>query len=230
MRDKKALVIDTDFDSVKSLHRFLSSSEFQVIIAYDGEQGLEKAKTENPDLIILDPMLPKLNGMDLCNIISRDFERKIPVIILSKCYSDFKDDILHSFGAAAYLNKPFDKEELFFTIVDVLKEKTEGDAKKEQTAEKSPERSVEKNTVKLPGNGERERVGNNGKGNGRYQRQLAEILSSIQQDNGNNRKANGRKDNVDEILKDALSELGVDLEKKEPLEKKHLHHFSYQRL
>lgn len=229
MRDKKVLVIDTDFDSVKSLHRFLSSSEFQVIVAYDGEQGLEKAKTENPDLIILDPMLPKLNGMDLCNIISRDFERKIPVIILSKCYSDFKDDILQSFGAGAYLNKPFDKEELFCTIVDVLKEKTEGIAKEEQTTEKSSEISIEKEPVKLPKNGERERVENNGKGNGIYQRQLAEILSSFQHDNGNEGKSNGRKDEVDEILKDVLSEFGADLKKKEPSEKKHVNYFTYQR-
>jgi len=128
MRDKKVLIIDPDFESVKSLHQLLTDFECQVIVAYDGEQGLEKAKTENPDLIILEAMLPKLKGFDICAIIANDFERKIPVIILSEFYQDFKDVILQKFGAIALLKKPVDKEELHYTLFDLLKKSPEKEA------------------------------------------------------------------------------------------------------
>jgi DNA-binding response OmpR family regulator len=128
MKDKKVLIIDPDFESVKSLHQLLKDFECQVIVAYDGEQGLEKAKTEDPDLIILEAMLPRLKGFDICAIIANDFERKIPIVILSEFYQDFKDIILQKFGAEALLKKPVDKEELHYTLFDLLKKRQEKEA------------------------------------------------------------------------------------------------------
>ena len=202
MRDKKVLIIDPDFESVKSLHQFLTDFECQVIIAYDGEQGLEKAKTENPDLIILEAMLPKLKGFDICAIIANDFEKKIPVIILSEFYQDFKDVILQKFGAIALLKKPVDKEELHYTLFDLLK--------------KSPEKEAYKEKM-------------NGKDNIRYpgvsQLNIAsEYLSPFlspsrlngQSDAGNNGKDHKKKIDVDLLFKEILSEFDTRQERKRP--------------
>jgi two-component system alkaline phosphatase synthesis response regulator PhoP len=125
MRDKKVLIIDPDFETVKSLHQFLTDLKYQVIVAYDCEQGLSKVKTENPDLVILEAMLPKLTGFDLCTIIYKDLEKNIPVIIISEFYQDFKDVILQKCGATALLKKPVDKEELHYTLFDLFKKNTE---------------------------------------------------------------------------------------------------------
>lgn len=195
MRDKKVLIIDPDFESVKSLHQLLTDFECQVIVAYDGEQGLEKAKTENPDLIILEAMLPKLKGFDICAIIANDFERKIPVIILSEFYQDFKDVILQKFRAIALLKKPVDREELHYTLFDLLK--------------KSPEEEAYKEKV-------------NGKDNIRYPgvsqlNTASEYLSPFlspsrlngQSDAGNNGKDHKKKIDVDLLLKEILSEFDM---------------------
>lgn len=120
MDRKKILIIDADFESVKSLTHFLSEENFLVATAYDGEEGLNKTLKDKPDLIIMEPFLKKLHGFDLCMIISKDFNPKIPVIILSGYYHEsfFRDEALQTFGAEAFLSKPFNKDKLLSIIKD----------------------------------------------------------------------------------------------------------------
>lgn len=198
MRDKKVLIIDPDFECVKSLHQFLADFECQIIVAYDGEQGLEKAKTENPDLIILEAMLPELKGFDICAIIANDFERKIPVIILSEFYQDFKDMILEKFGAVALLKKPLDEEELHYTLFDLLKKRTE-----KEVYEAYRENGNGKDRTRHPGVSQLSAA--------------SEYLSASfstsglngQSDAGNNGRDHKKKSEVDELFKEILSEFDM---------------------
>jgi DNA-binding response OmpR family regulator len=126
MKDLKALVIDPDFDYLQMLSQFLTADGFHVVTATDGEEGLRKAMIESPDLIIMEPMLSKLHGFTLCNIVTKEFKKKIPVIILTNHYQEprFKKEALQVYGAAGYLNRPIMKKELRSTIFDVLGKKS----------------------------------------------------------------------------------------------------------
>ncbi len=249
MKDKKILAIEPDFESLKSLSRFLLDAEFEVITAYDGEEGLRKAKTENPDLVILEPRLSKLDGFDLCSIITKDFERKIPVIILTEFFQDFKAEILHTFGAAAYFRKPYDKEELFHAILDLLKEgeeeKVEVESEDSRLSMKTfPEKQQIRSELSFEemgdnGNNGNGRGGNGSNGNGNNdnvnRKQLENLISSFNYDvrhspqpstdnKGNGSQIqNGRKHQnkniVDDMLKDIMSEFGLASKKKTSLKK-----------
>ncbi|MGD9344920.1 MAG: response regulator [Candidatus Aminicenantes bacterium] len=126
MKDLKVLVIDPDFDYLQLLSQFLASDGFQVVTATDGEEGLRKAMIESPDLILMEPMLSKLHGFTLCNIVSKEFKKKISVIILTNHYQEphYKKEAIQVYGAAAYLVRPVMKKELRSTIFDVLGKKS----------------------------------------------------------------------------------------------------------
>jgi len=81
---KKILVIDDDVIFLKTINDTLSSVGYEVSEARDGKLGLEVARKEKPDLILLDVMMPNLGGMDLLKILKADEElNKIPVVIVS---------------------------------------------------------------------------------------------------------------------------------------------------
>lgn len=126
MKDLKVLVIDPDFDYLQLISKFLSADGFHVVTATDGEEGLRKAMIESPDLMLMEPMLSKLHGFTLCNIVSKEFKKKIPVIILTNHYQDahYKKEAIQVYGAAAYLKRPIMKKELRSTIFDVLGKKS----------------------------------------------------------------------------------------------------------
>jgi len=126
MKDLKVLVIDPDFDYLQLISQFLSADGFHVVTATDGEEGLRKAMIESPDLILIEPMLSKLHGFTLCNIVSKEFKKKILVIILTNHYQEarFKKEALQVYGAAAYLTRPIMKKEMRSTIFDVLGKKS----------------------------------------------------------------------------------------------------------
>ncbi|PIS31362.1 two-component system response regulator [Candidatus Saganbacteria bacterium CG08_land_8_20_14_0_20_45_16] len=102
----------------------LEANQFEVITAADGSEGLSKARTEKPNLIILDIMLPKLDGFRLCRMLKFDENYKnIPVIILTA--KTQKTDINRGkeMGAEAYITKPFKSEELLAEINELLAKK-----------------------------------------------------------------------------------------------------------
>ncbi len=126
MKDLKVLVIDPDFDYLQLISQFLSADGFHVVTATDGEEGLRKAMIESPDLILMEPMLSKLHGFTLCNIVSKEFKKKIPVVILTNYYQDahYKKEAIQVYGAAAYLTRPIMKKELRSAIFDIMGKKS----------------------------------------------------------------------------------------------------------
>ncbi len=117
----KILVVDDEVDVQNILSFRLEINGFSVVVASDGEGALEKIKSESPDLVLLDLMLPKINGFEVCRMVKFDDKHKtLPIIILSAL--DKEDDrkkALES-GADAYFLKPFDLEGLLSKIRDLL--------------------------------------------------------------------------------------------------------------
>ena len=122
MGTKKILVVDFDQEFLRFLSQFLRNEGFTVVTAADGSVGLEMYKTEAPDLVITEAMLPKLHGFELCSRISHSPARKTPVIIVTGVYRDtvYKTEALHTFGASAYFEKPLDPDELMDSLKRIL--------------------------------------------------------------------------------------------------------------
>ena len=80
----KVLLVDDDPDFVEATKAILETKPFEVIVAYDGKEGLEKARRENPDVIILDVMMPPPDGYAVCSELKRDPRyKKIPILLLT---------------------------------------------------------------------------------------------------------------------------------------------------
>lgn len=122
MGAKKILVVDFDQEFLKFLSQFLRNEGFEVVTASDGFAGLEMHKSESPDLVITEAMLPKLHGFELCSRISHSASRKTPVVIVTGVYRDtvYKTEALHTFGAAAYFEKPLNPDELMVSLRKIL--------------------------------------------------------------------------------------------------------------
>ena len=120
---KRILVVDDDEDIVKLVKMYLEHHRYEVITANDGQQGLEKAKTEKPDLIVLDLMLPKIDGYKVCDLLKKDARyAKTPVILFTAKTQGKDIEIGQEVGADAYLIKPFEPEILLAKIKKLLKE------------------------------------------------------------------------------------------------------------
>jgi len=113
MDKKKVLIVDDEPDIVESVKFSLELDNIECIAAYDGEEALSKAKAESPDLIILDIMLPKMNGYKVSRLLKFDEHYKhIPIIMLTARAQE-KDKLLgEETGANEYLTKPFEMEAL----------------------------------------------------------------------------------------------------------------------
>jgi len=121
---KKILVVDDEENIVTMVEARLTSSGYDVITAADGQEGLAKARKENPDLIILDIMLPKLDGYKVCRMLKFDDQYKhIPIILFSARTQDSDLEIGKQQGADAYVTKPFQQDVLLGKIKELLPEK-----------------------------------------------------------------------------------------------------------
>ncbi len=117
MGKNKILVVDDEVDLVETLRFPLEMEGFNVLVSYNGEDALNKARKENPDLILLDLMLPKLDGYKVCRLLKFDERYKhIPILMLSAKTQE-KDKIIGmETGADEYITKPFDMDELIGKI------------------------------------------------------------------------------------------------------------------
>lgn len=116
---KKILVIDDDEKMNNLLRDYLSGFDYEVISALDPVTGLELLKSEKPDLIILDVMLPTMNGFEACKEIRK--ENSIPIIMLT-ARGDVTDRIVGlEIGADDYLPKPFEPRELVARIQSIFR-------------------------------------------------------------------------------------------------------------
>ncbi len=113
MNGKKLLIIEDDRDISRTIELHLSSLGYEVLVAYDGQQGLEKARALKPHLIILDLGLPHLPGEEVCRQLRRDAEhQETPVIMVTAKDTDVDKVIGKVIGANYYISKPFNLDEL----------------------------------------------------------------------------------------------------------------------
>lgn len=122
MSSAKVLIIE-DEEHISELVKYnLEASGYQVIAAYDGEEGLKAIFEHHPDLIILDLMLPKLDGIAVCNKVRNNKETEdIPIIMLTAKSSEMDKIIGLEIGADDYITKPFSVRELQARIKTVLR-------------------------------------------------------------------------------------------------------------
>jgi DNA-binding response OmpR family regulator len=121
MSKGKILVVDDEIYIVHILDFSLGMEGYEVVTALDGEQALEKVKTEKPDLIVLDIMMPKLDGYEVCkNIKSSATTQHIPVILLSAKGRNVDQKLGFDVGADDYITKPFSPRKLVERINQLL--------------------------------------------------------------------------------------------------------------
>jgi len=119
MPGKKVLVVDDDVKTVELVKLYLNRDGYRVITAYDGKEALKQARESHPDLIVLDLMLPGVNGLEICRILRNESE--VPIIMLTAMTTD--DDRLAglNIGADDYVTKPFSPRELAARVRAVLR-------------------------------------------------------------------------------------------------------------
>jgi TonB family protein len=134
MNDRKILIVDFDEDSLSSLSGLVNEEGFQAETATDGLSGYEKFRAEDYDLVILEPMLPKLHGFELCKKISQDPVKKTPIIIVTGIYREpsCKKEALQVYGASAFFTKPWNKDDLRAKMLQLLVDKKETTASREE--------------------------------------------------------------------------------------------------
>lgn len=123
MAPKKILIVDDEIDLVDTVRFPLEIEGYGVLVAYNGEDALNQARKENPDLILLDLMLPKLDGYKVCRLLKFDERYKhIPILMLT-AKSQEKDKVIGmETGADEYITKPFDIDYLMRKVKEYLNE------------------------------------------------------------------------------------------------------------
>ena len=116
---KKVLVVDDEKLIVKGIRFSLEQDGMEVDCAYDGEEALSMAKEKEYDMILLDLMLPKLDGLSVCQQI-REFSN-VPIVMLTAKGEDMDKILGLEYGADDYITKPFDNQELLVRIEAVLR-------------------------------------------------------------------------------------------------------------
>ena len=118
----KILIVDDELDTLLPLKRALEMEDFNVIEAQDGVEALEKVRSEIPDLVLLDLMLPRINGFEVCQRLKQDeATSSIPIIMLT-AKGETSDKIEGiEIGADDYVTKPFNLDELKARIKAVLR-------------------------------------------------------------------------------------------------------------
>jgi len=116
---KKILVIEDDPDIIDICRDYLKAAGFTVVAAADGVRGLAAARSEKPDLVVLDLMLPEMDGLDVCRALRRDGD--VPVIMLTARVEEADRLIGLELGADDYLTKPFSPRELVARVRVVLR-------------------------------------------------------------------------------------------------------------
>jgi two-component system alkaline phosphatase synthesis response regulator PhoP len=116
----KILIVDDEVHLARILQFTLEKAGYDVVTAYDGREALERAEEDRPDLVILDLMLPGIDGYKVCNILKTHDEFKgIPVIILSA--RDLEQEMLEEpLNADLFIEKPFNSLELIERISELL--------------------------------------------------------------------------------------------------------------
>ncbi len=122
MKKKKILLVDDENDMIFVVKLELEANGYDVLTAANGQDGLDMARREKPDLIILDLMLPKVDGYKVCRILKFDEKYKsIPIIIFTARSQKSDEAIGKEVGADAFIVKPFESKVLLGKIAELLK-------------------------------------------------------------------------------------------------------------
>jgi two-component system alkaline phosphatase synthesis response regulator PhoP len=119
MASKKVLVVDDDVKIVGLVKLYLNRDGYTVLTAYDGKEALRLAREAHPDLIVLDIMLPGINGLEVCRALRT--ESPVPVILLTAKTTEQDRIIGLDLGADDYVTKPFSPKELAARVRAVLR-------------------------------------------------------------------------------------------------------------
>ncbi|HXF58424.1 MAG TPA: response regulator [Candidatus Saccharimonadales bacterium] len=118
----RVLVVDDEADLIRILQFGLEAIGYQVETASDGQEALKKAREQKPDIILLDLMLPKLDGYKVCRLLKFDERYKnIPIIILSARTQEGDQLLAMEMGANRFITKPYDFSEVLSHIEALLK-------------------------------------------------------------------------------------------------------------
>ncbi len=124
MARKRILLVDDEPDFVETVEFFLSGSDYQVFVAKNGKEALEQVNKKKPDLILLDFMMPEMDGLEACRRLKNDPEtNSIPIIMLTA--KGRKEDVVDALAAGvnSYMVKPFKLPDLVKRIEQILSAK-----------------------------------------------------------------------------------------------------------
>jgi DNA-binding response OmpR family regulator len=127
MAGKKILIVDYDTKSIESLSKLFEAYEIEVMTAMDGVDAYEKFKADEPDLVLLEAMLPRLHGFDLAQKIYQDTRGRVPVIIVTAVYKghQYRNEAIRTFGVSDYFEKPYDQDKLVNRVLNLIGEREE---------------------------------------------------------------------------------------------------------
>lgn len=118
----KILIVDDETDAVELLKFNLKPAGFDTVAAYNGAEAIQKARQDAPDIILLDLMLPEMDGLEVCKLLRGDSAtNEIPIIILTAKTAEIDRVLGLEFGADDYLTKPFSIRELILRIRNLLR-------------------------------------------------------------------------------------------------------------
>lgn len=119
---KKILIIDYDQNALASLQGVFSGQGYEVVTAADGQTGWDRYNKESPDLVLMEAMLPKVHGFELCQRITSERNSQATVFIMTGVYKDrvYRTEALRTYGASEYFEKPLKMAELLASVEAVL--------------------------------------------------------------------------------------------------------------
>lgn len=122
MAKVKILIVDDNVANVELLEAYLLSADYRVVKAFDGQEGIDQAYKENPDLIFLDIMMPKLDGYEVCKRLKTDEKMRFIPIVMITALSEMDAKIKGlDVGADDFLSKPFNKLEMMARVRSLLR-------------------------------------------------------------------------------------------------------------
>ncbi len=152
MTRKKILVVDDEKDILKLIEYNLEKEGYEIFKAIAGEEAIELAKRESPNLIILDLMLPELDGLEVCKILKRDDKtNSIPIIMLTAKGEESDIIVGLTLGADDYITKPFSLKVLIARVKTILRRPEEKSLLKEVIQTKDLTIDIPKYKVTLKG-------------------------------------------------------------------------------
>lgn len=129
----KILVVDDEPDAVELIDFNLKAAGFEVVTAEDGQSALDKARTTQPNLILLDLMLPKVDGLEVCKRLRQDPNTSaIPIIMLTAKTGEIDRVLGLELGADDYVTKPFSTRELVLRVKNLIKRREPTETKRDQ--------------------------------------------------------------------------------------------------